>query len=121
VGREVWPVIAEPAEIDDLADARPLRLGRDVLGRSAIELGEVARPERMDEVIGDVDAFERAACRRAVGEVGGDRANSRQVGRVRPSRDSDDLAPLRERRHERAPDKPGGSEDSGSHSGSPPP
>ena len=118
VGREVWPVIAEPAEIDDLSDARPLGLRDDVRGHPPVELGEVARAERMDEVIGDVDALERAARRLAVGEVGGDRANSRQVGRVRPSRDSDDLAALRERRNERAPDEPGGSQDSGSHSGS---
>ena len=119
--REVGRVIAEPAEIDDLGDARPLCLGHDVLGHPPIELGEVARAERVDEVIGDVDALERAARRFAVGEVRGDRANSRQLGLVRPSRDGDDLAPLRERRNERAADEAGGSQDGGSHSGSPPP
>ena len=82
VCREVGRVIAEPAEIDDLGDARPLGLGRDVLGHPPIELGEVARAERVDEVIGDVDALERAARRFAVGQVRGDRANSRQSDAV---------------------------------------
>jgi hypothetical protein len=82
VCREVRRVIAESTEIDDLGDARSLRLGHDVLGHPPIELGEVARAERVDEVIGDVDALERAARRSAVGEVGGDRADSRKLSAV---------------------------------------
>ena len=83
VGREVGLVLAEPAEIDDLRDARPLGLGGDVLGRSAIELGEVARAERVDEVVGDVDALERAADR--AGDVGGERADPGHVRCGRPA------------------------------------
>ena len=106
-------VLAEPAEIDDLRDARPLGLGGDVLGCSAIELGEVAGAERVDEVVGDVDALERAAER--AGDVGGERADPRHVRCGAPPRDGDDLASLRQRRHERAPDEPGRSDHCGSH------
>ena len=106
-------VLAEAAEIDDLRDARPIGLGGDVLGRSAIELGEVARAERVDEVVGDVDAVERAADR--AGDVGGERAHPGHVGGGAPPRDGDDLASLRQHRHERAADEPGRSDDCGSH------
>ena len=106
--REVGCVIAEPAEIDDLGDARSLGLGHDVLGHPAIELEKAARAERVDEVIGDVDALERPTRRFAVGEVGGDAADSGKPGAV-ARRDCDDLTPLRERRNQRAADEPGGS------------
>jgi hypothetical protein len=106
-------ILTEPAEIDDLRDARPIGLGRDVLGRSAIELGEVARPERVDEVVGDVDTLQSAADR--AGDVRGERANSGHVDGGAPPRDGDDLASLRQYRYERAADEPGRSDDRGSH------
>jgi hypothetical protein len=73
----------------------------------------------VDEVISDVDALE-CPTHFAVGEVGGDPADSKRR-RGRSSRDRDDLAALRERRNQRAADEPGGSQDRGSHSGCSPP
>ncbi len=70
--REVGSVVAESAQVDDLGDARPLGFTRDGGGRPTVELGEVRRAERMDEVVDDVDTLERAANRRRVRRVGGD-------------------------------------------------
>ena len=59
VRRRVGIVPSEPAEVDDLPHARARRLARDVLGRLPVLPLEVARAERVDEVVGDIGPLER--------------------------------------------------------------
>ena len=69
-GRRVRVVGAEPAEVDDLPHACVRRLARDRLGRRAILLLEVARAERVHEVVDDVRSFQGS----------GDAVAARRVG-----------------------------------------
>jgi len=59
VRRRVGIVGAEPAEVDDLPQARVRRFARDRLRRRAILLLEIGRTKRVDEVVDDVRTFKR--------------------------------------------------------------
>ena len=73
----------------------------------------------MDEVVGDVDAFERASDGGRVGDVGGDRAHALAFGRVTAARYGEHLALLRKLRDESAADEPGRAQDGDPHGCSP--
>jgi hypothetical protein len=57
--RQIGRVVAEAAEIDELAHPRSFRLVCDGSRRCAIPLLEVLSPQRVHEVVGDLDAVQR--------------------------------------------------------------
>ena len=59
--RSIGIVGAEAAEVDDLLDAGACSFTCNGLGRGAVLLLEVARAERMNEVVRDVRSLECSA------------------------------------------------------------
>ena len=110
--RRVGVVGAEPAEVDDLPHACVRRLARDRLRRRAILLLEVARAERVDEVVDDVRTFEGRGDAVAACRVGDQPAGARLV--TRGARDRGQLV-LGQQRHERPADDAGCAEDGDVH------
>ena len=106
---QAGPVVAEPAEVDDLGHAGALGLAGDGLGGAAVDVGEVGRAERVDEVVDDLGAVERGAQGARVGDVRPNLAHARLLGPAVP-RHGHDLGTLRQHRHERAADEAGRAE-----------
>jgi hypothetical protein len=98
VGREVRPVVSEPAEKDDLPGSVPRGRTGDVLGRLPVDLLELRGTERVDEVDDDVDPGEDVVGRR-IGRVGDREARLRRVG-ARPPRQRGHVVRPGEDRHE---------------------
>ncbi len=112
VRRRVGAVGAEPAEVDDLPHARVRGLVRDRLRCHAILLLEVARAERVDEVVDDVRTFQSRGDALAAGRVGDHPAGAGLV--PRGARDRGQLV-LGQQRPERPADDAGCAEDSDVH------
>ena len=83
VRRQVGAIFAESAQVDDARDAGGARGSGEMLRAHRLPLFESARvPQRVDEVIGDLNAFERRCQRRLIQDVAGDHARARaDVGR----------------------------------------
>ena len=105
-------VAAEPAEIDDLLHSRVCRLARDGLRRCAVLLLEVARAERVDEVVDDVRTFEGRGDAVAARRVGDHEAGAGLVAHA--ARDRGHLV-VGQQGHERPADDAGRAEDGDVH------
>jgi hypothetical protein len=115
VRRELGFAVAEAAEVDQLPDSGALRLGRERAGSAKVAILEVGASERMNQVVGDLDAIEGSAHRIGIDRIG--LAPFDAVGVVAcAARDPDHLVALGEHRQERCADRPGGAEDCDSHS-----
>ena len=115
VRRELGFAVAEPAEVDQLADTGTLRLGRERAGSAKVAILEVGTSERMNQVVGDLDAIERSAHRLGIDRISLAPFDAVGVG-ARAARDPDHLVALGEHRQERCADRPGRAEDCDSHS-----
>jgi len=115
VRRELGFAVAEAAEVDQLPDAGALRLGCERVGSAKVAILEVGASERMNQVVGDLDAIERSAHRLGIDRIG--LAPFDAVGVVaRAARNPDHLVAFGEHRQERRADRPGRAEDCDSHS-----
>ena len=112
VRRRAGVVGAEPAEVDDLPHACVRRLARDRLRRRAILLLEVARAERVDEVVDDVRTFQGRGDAVAARRIGNHAAGAGLV--TRGARDRGQLV-LGQQGHERPADDAGCAEDGDVH------
>jgi hypothetical protein len=115
VGRQIGPVVAQSAQVDDLRHLGPRRLAGDRGCPLAVELREVRRAERVDEVIHDVRSLERAPDGLAVGDVGGHRPHPFVLRLVRTPRDRDHVVVLGEDREQGPPDHACRAQDDRSH------
>ena len=112
VRRRIGAIGAEPSEVDDLLHACVRGLVRDRLRCRAILLLEVARAERVDEVVDDVRAFQGRGDAVAARRVGDHPAGAGLV--TRGARDRGQLV-LGQQGHERPADDAGCAEDGDVH------
>ncbi len=111
-GDAVGIVGAEPAEVDDLPHAHVRRLAGNRLRRCAILLLEVARAERVHEVVDDVRTFQGGRDAVAARRVGDHAAGAGLV--TGSARDRGQLV-LSQQGHERPPDDAGCAKDGDVH------
>ena len=114
VGRQVVPVVAEAAHVDDLLHAGRGRGGAEVARRLGVLALEVGVVEGVDEVDRDVDALERGPERLGVGDVGADRLALAVVGVRATGHGADVMTGLDEGGDQAATDEAGGAGDENS-------
>ncbi len=107
-------VSPQAAEVDDLTHSRARRFTRDVSRRLPVLPLEVARAQRVDEVIGDIRSLECGCDALAGGDIGLDPANSILV-LVPAARGRDHLVLAGQQRQERLADDACGAEDGRPH------
>jgi hypothetical protein len=110
---QIGRVVAEAAEIDELAQPRSFRLVCDGSRRCAIPLLEVLSAQRVHEVVRDLDAVQRPADRGSVVRVGLQPGHIVTVSLV--PRDRHDIVRTRQRRQQSAPDGSRRAEDGDPH------
>ena len=113
--RNLGLVVAQPAQVDDLAEPSAFRRAGDVLRDEEVALHVVARAERVDEVYRDVGPGKRTLGILRTGQVRLHPARPGVGGLRTLARHRDDVVLTRELRYELAPDEARGSEDRDSH------
>ena len=118
VGGRIGVVAAQAAEVHDLPHTRMSRSHARRLRRLSVLPLEVARSERVDEVIGDVRSLERGRKAFAGGDIGLDPSRS-FLDLMRAARGRDHLVLFRQQRQERLADDTRGAEDRRPHAARP--
>ena len=118
VRRQLRRIVAEAAQVDELAKPGPPGLRGDGTGRGEIALLEVTRAERVHEVIGDVDPLESPADGFCVARVGPQPVHSAALPFA--SRQRDDVMRPRESRQQSGADGAGRAKDGDFHHASRP-